>query len=161
MLTVHHTGGLHIHIEPVLNHIVIPPYTSNCSIDSCCALCYRSGPSETRYVSCRGVNLPHRLHFLGGHVLIQTYRVINPTNDALPRSCPSPPRPSLSTMSTCYQLLAHSPVAPTVELLDMLRDCFPAVGPTTKVSYCNPHFPFCFSSFAYRDSIWAIVRWVK
>ncbi|CBN75526.1 conserved unknown protein [Ectocarpus siliculosus] len=31
------------------------------------------------------------------------------------------------------ELLAHSPVAPTVELLDMLRDCFPAVGPTTKV----------------------------
>ncbi|CAM9522088.1 unnamed protein product [Ectocarpus sp. 12 AP-2014] len=31
------------------------------------------------------------------------------------------------------ELLAHSPVAPTVELLDMLRGCFPAVGPTTKV----------------------------
>lgn len=31
------------------------------------------------------------------------------------------------------QLLVYSPVAPTVELLDMLRSSFPAIGPTTKV----------------------------
>eukprot|EP00903_Cladosiphon_okamuranus_P013972 g12993.t1 len=31
------------------------------------------------------------------------------------------------------ELLAHSPVAPTVELLDMLRSSFPAIGPTAKV----------------------------
>ncbi|CAM9310916.1 unnamed protein product, partial [Hapterophycus canaliculatus] len=31
------------------------------------------------------------------------------------------------------ELLVHSPVAPTVELLDMLRNSFPAVGSTTKI----------------------------
>lgn len=59
------------------------------------------------------------------------------------------------------QLLVHSPVAPTVELLDMLRSYFPAIGPTAKVGtdpvrsasrfVGNTNTHTCFSRLQKRD----------
>ncbi|CAM9586287.1 unnamed protein product [Pylaiella littoralis] len=61
------------------------------------------------------------------------------------------------------ELLVHSPVAPTVELLDMMRDSFSAVGPTAKVhlfsaSVSPEHWAFlkCWKEIFPSAEIWSV-----
>lgn len=53
--------------------------------------------------------------------------------DPLSSFGPTPSFRLFSVTANPDQLLFHSPTAPTVELLDMLKESFPAIGPTSKV----------------------------